>query len=186
MKKIMILAISAIFVANVSAQEQQKEFKGKQFNKAERVELDIKRLTNELMLSDEQAAKFEATYRAYADELDKLFLKNAPKKEFEPGKELTDKELDALAKQRFEGFKALADLQLKYYDIFRKNLSARQVEKIFRFQEPCSPKHFDRPFDGKPCCGKHDGKKCDKHGAKKFDKPFGPAPLPEDAPLPQQ
>ena len=178
----MILAISAILVANVSAQdvqEQKKECcKGKQFTQAERVEFDIKRLTNELMLSDEQAAKFAPVYREYADELDKLFQKNAPKKDFEPGKELTDKELDALAKQRFEGFKALADLQLKYYDKFRKDLSARQVEKIFQFKEPCGHKHFDgkkfdgkkfdekprhdKPFDGKPCHGK------------KFEKPAMP------------
>ena len=49
MKKIVILAISAIFVANISAQEVKK-CEGKQFNKEERVELDIKRFTNELML----------------------------------------------------------------------------------------------------------------------------------------
>lgn len=154
MKKLMILAISAILVANVSAQEREKEFKGKQFTKEERVAFDIKHLTNELLLSDEQAAKFEATYRAYSEEMDQLFKKNGPKKEFEPdkekmGKELTDKELDALAKQRFEGFKAMADLQMKYYDLFRKDLSARQVEKIFRFKEPFGPKHFDKKFNGK-------------------------------------
>ena len=72
MRKLVILAISALLVANVSAQEQKKECK-KQFNKEERVEFDIKRLTNELLLSDEQAVKFAVLYREYAGKLDELF-----------------------------------------------------------------------------------------------------------------
>ena len=159
MKKIVILAISAILVANMSAQELRNEkFEGKKLSKEERVELDIKRFTNELMLSDQQAEKFAVTYREYAAKLDELFQKDAPAK-FEPGKELTDAELDQLAKKRFEGFKNLADLQAKFYDKFRKDLSARQVEKVLR---------FDELFGPKPCCGKHDGK-CSKHDGPRFE-----------------
>lgn len=163
MKKIVILAISALFVANISAQEFKKEcFEGKKFSKEEKVELTIKRLTNELMLSDQQAEKFAVTYREYAAKLDELFQKNVPAK-FEPGKVLTDAELDQMAKQRFEGFKNLADLQAKYYDKFRKDLSARQVEKVLR---------FDEPFGSKQCCGKHESHKFDgKAGGPKFDGP---------------
>ena len=155
MKKLFILAISAVLVANVSAQEQKKECcKAKQLNKEQRVEMDIQRLTNELLLSDEQSEKFAATYREYASKLDELFKKNEPARKAEPGKELTDKELDKLAKQRFESFKALADLQAKYYDKFRKDLSARQVEKVM---------HMEQPFAERPCCkrgceGKWDGR----------------------------
>ena len=175
MKKLMILAISAILVANVSAQEQKQACK--KLSKEDLVEFDIRRFTNELLLSDEQAAKFAVTYREYADELDKLLRKNVEKKEFEPGKELTDKEIDAQAKQRFQNFKALADIQLKYYDKFRKDLSARQTEKVLQFKEPFR----DKPCCGKPDCkkegkqeGKPDGKKC----VKRLD--FRPdAPRPE-------
>ena len=184
MKKIVILAISAIFVANVSAQEFKKEcFEGKKLSKEERVELDIKRFTNELMLNDQQAEKFAVTYREYAGKLDELFQKNAPAK-FEPGKVLTDAELDQMAKQRFEGFKALAELQSKYYDKFRKDLSARQVEKVLRFEEPFGPKQ---------CCGKHEGPKCDKAFGPKFEgqrpecgKKHGPQQFPKGRkPAPQ-
>ena len=171
MKKIVILVISAIFVANISAQEMKKECcKGKELSKEERVELDIKRFTNELMLSDQQAEKFAVTYREYAAKLDELFEANKPAK-FEPGQVLTDAELDKLAKQRFEGFKKLADLQAKFYDKFRKDLSARQVEKVLRFEEPFGPKH---------CCGKHEGPKFDKkHGPHQMPKGHKPAPQAE-------
>ena len=184
MRKFMILAISAILVANVSAQEPKKECcKGKQLSKEERVEFDIKRLTNDLMLSDQQAEKFAVIYREYAGKLDELFQKNAPKEEFEPGKELTEKDLDKLAKARFEGMKSLAELQMKYYDKFRKELSARQVEKVLELKAPCGPKHFDPKGFGpqgpgeKPCCGKHEGKKCHKHSPKSF-----PQDAPQEAP----
>lgn len=166
MRKIFILAISAIFAANISAQEMKK-CDGKKFSKEEKVEFDIKRLTNELMLSDKQAEKFAVTYREYAAKLDEQFVKFKPV-QFEPGKVLTDAELDQMAKQRFESFKALAELQSKYYDKFRKDLSARQVEKILQ---------LDQPFGPKPCCGKHEGPKFDgkKHGPK-FD---GKKPAPQ-------
>ena len=142
MKKLWILAISAVLVANVSAQEAKCE-KGKQLSKEERVELDIKRLTHELMLSDQQAEKFATTFREYAAKVDEIFEKGKPEK-FEPGKELKDEQLDKLAKARFEGQKKLADLQEKYYDKFRKDLSARQVAKVMRLEG----------FGPKPCCGK--------------------------------
>ena len=177
MKKIVILAISAIFVANMSAQEiKHEKCEGKKFSKAERVEFDIKRFTNELMLSDQQAEKFAVTYREYAAKLGELFEANKPAK-FEPGKVLTDAELDQLAKQRFEGSKKLAELQAKFYDKFRKDLSARQVEKVLRFEEPfgpkkCCEKREPNPF-GKPqgFCPEQ-GKKHGKHHQE------GPKPAP--------
>ena len=192
MKKLMILAISAILVANVSAQEAKRECcKHKQLTQQERVEFDIKRLTNELMLSDQQAEKFAATYREYAAKLDELFQKNAPAK-MEPGKELTDADLDKLAKQRFEGFKDLASLQEKYYAKFRKDLSARQVAKVLIFNEPFGPQHdaFGPKHchgiqdgcnhDGK-CQGKHDGK-CKGHGHGNHDgHKHGPRPQASEA-----
>ena len=174
MKKIVILAISAILVANMSAQEfKHEKCEGKKFSKEELVEFDIKRLTNDLMLSDQQAAKFAVTYREYAAKLGELFEANKPAK-CEPGKVLTDAELDQLAKQRFEGFKKLAELQAKFYDKFRKDLSARQVEKVLRFEEPFGPKK---------CCEMREAKKCGKkHG---HHHPEGTMPVPATAPAPQ-
>ena len=157
MKKIVILAISAILAVNISAQEQKKEqFAGKQLSKEEKVDFQIKHLSRELMLSDQQAEKFAVTFREYAAEKEKLFSKKA-KEKFEQGKELTDAELDQLAKQRFEGMKKFADLQAKFYDKFRKDLSARQVEKILQFKDS---------FDHKPCCAKRGDKPCDQQGFK--------------------
>lgn len=135
MKKILILALSAILAVNISAQEQQKErVAGKPLSNEEKVELQIKHLSRELMLSEQQAQKFAVTFREYAAAKEKLFPKKA-KKMVEQGKELTDAELDQLAKQRFECKKKFVDLQAKFYDKFRKDLSARQVQKVLQLNE---------------------------------------------------
>ena len=147
MKKLFVLAISAILVANISAQEQEKECKGKKINKEERVEFDIKRLSHELYLSDKQAKNFAVTYREYAAELDKLFdKKECP---FKDGQEISDAELEKAAKVRFAKQRQLIDLQEKFYDKFRKDLNPRQVDQVLRLPEPREPKH--------ECCGKHEG-----------------------------
>lgn len=135
MKKILILALSAILAVNISAQEQQKErVAGKPLSNEEKVELQIKHLSRELMLSEQQTRKFAVTFREYAAAKEKLFPKKA-KKMVEQGKELTDAELDQLAKQRFECKKKFVDLQVKFYDKFRKDLSARQVQKVLQLNE---------------------------------------------------
>jgi hypothetical protein len=165
MKKIFILAVSAMLALNMSAQDVKKECEGKKFSREERVEMDIQRLRNELMLSDQQAEKFAAVYREYRAQLDAIFEKGKPAK-FEPGKEISDAELDNQAKARFESFKVLSDVQAKFYDRFREDLSARQVEKVMRME----------PFGQKHCCagkcdkkGPHDGQRpdFDKKDAKK-------------------
>ena len=138
MKKLLFLAISAVMAANVSAQEMKREFKEKKLSREERIEMDINRFTRELLLSDQQAERFAATYREFAAKCDEIFAKNAPEK-CEKGKELTDKELDKLAKKRIEDLKQFADLQEKYYDKFRKDLTARQTAKVLRLDGPCGP-----------------------------------------------
>ena len=89
MKKIMILAISAIVAINLSAQEAKaekaeckKDKKECKFNPEQRVEQDIKVLSEELYLSEEQAAKFAVTYREFVAakiKLNKEFAKKFSK-----------------------------------------------------------------------------------------------------------
>ena len=163
------MAISAILAVNMSAQEQKKECK---LSKEERIELDIKRLTNELYLSDKQAEKFAATYREYAGKMNELFEKNTPEN-FEKGKVLSEEELDKMAKKRFANLKEMANLQEKFYDKFRKDLNARQVEKVMRpvpacegFRPGCPKQHFE---GCKPGCGRPEGQRPDscRHEYKK-------------------
>lgn len=103
MKRLVILAISVILVANISAQEQKagkaeckKAKKECKMSKEECIEMEIKMLSDELYLSDEQAAKFAATYREYKAEQAKL--KAQFKVKF--SKDLNDKQVERVLRDR--------------------------------------------------------------------------------------
>ncbi len=75
----MILAISAILAANMSAQEVKarkgeckKEKKECKLSPEQRVEMDIKYLSEELYLDSAQTEKFAKTYREFVAEKQKL------------------------------------------------------------------------------------------------------------------
>ena len=96
MKKLMILAMSVMMVASMNAQEAKaekaeckKDKKECKMTKEQRVEKDIKFLTEELYLSDEQAAKFAVTYREFIAAKEKLNKEFAEKF----GKDLNERQV---------------------------------------------------------------------------------------------
>lgn len=96
MKKLLILAMSVMMMTSVSAQEAkaektecQKDKKECRMTKEQRTEMDIKFLTDELYLSDEQAAKFAVTYREFIAAKEKLNKEFAAKF----GKDLNERQV---------------------------------------------------------------------------------------------
>lgn len=137
MKKIMILAISAILAVNISAQEskahkgelkkEQKELKHEMnISREQRIEMDIKYLTQELYLDEAQAEKFAKTYREY----------------------IADKE----------------KLQETYKAKFGKDLNERQVKAVLRYHGPKTKGDF-KSLEGPQCKGECKGE-CKKHAHK--------------------
>ena len=111
MKKLFIMALAAIFAANISAQEAKSEkaekAECKKGNKEckmsfeERTEQDIKILSNELYLDSLQAENFAKTFREYR--------------------------------------KAQFELKKQFKQKFAKDLNDRQVKRVLHFREghPC-------------------------------------------------
>ena len=115
MKKLFIMALAAIFAANISAQEAKagkaeckkenkecrKENKERKKSFEERTEADIKTLSDELYLDSLQAEKFANTFRDFR--------------------------------------KAQLALKKEFKQKFAKDLNERQVEKVLHFRggHPC-------------------------------------------------
>ena len=118
MKKLFIMALAAIFAANISAQEAKSEKAAKAEVKAEkaeckkgnkeckmsfeeRTEQDIKILSNELYLEGQQAENFAKTFREYR--------------------------------------KAQFELKKQFKQKFAKDLNDRQVKRVLHFRggHPC-------------------------------------------------
>lgn len=99
MKKLFIMALVAIFAANISAQEVQagkaeckKENKECKKSFEERTEKEIQFLSNELYLDSVQAAKFAKTYREYKKA--QFELKKEFRKKF--AKSLNERQIEAV------------------------------------------------------------------------------------------
>ena len=109
MKKLLLLAVSAVLAANMSAEQANQE---KQINrnreqlKQARIERDIKMLSEQLYLSAEQETQFANTYREYKKEQAKLHRQKM--------------KLDRRFKQKFS--KSLNERQLKRLFPDRKKL----------------------------------------------------------------
>lgn len=158
MKKLFVLALSALMVMSVSAQEAKKEFKGerkaqlerKEFKgerrefKGERAEFKGERSDFKggcpRELSKEEMLEFRI--KGLADE---LYLDSVQTEAFA-------KTYREFAKDRAEiwekAMKEMKKVDEKYAKEFGKTLNDKQVRRVLR-------------PDG-PCCGKH----CHKHGKK--------------------
>ena len=132
MKKIMILAVSAILAANISAREVKahkgeckKELKECMFTPEQRVEMDIKYLTEELYLDEKQAENFAVTYREYVAEKQKL--NEVFKERF--GKDLNEKQVKAVL--RYRGPKPKGDFKPGEHPKAKGELVAPEQGKKF-------------------------------------------------------
>ena len=184
MKTNILLTLAVLLlVSPAKAQEQQKATDDAAKHEAF-VEMRVRKMADELMLSDADAAKFAPLYKSYLEEMRALFgkkeqhlpskdSKSKEQKEKSLGakKKLTDNELDQLQATRIQSMRKRIDLQENYYKKFRKILSAKQVQKVMHTQSF----HFhggkfgpQRPSAKKRHDGKETGPAQQSHSQKKL------------------
>lgn len=160
MKKYFFMALTMMVLgvcSNADAQERKASV-SKVAPKVQRqrptpekmMEMRVKIMSNRLMLSDGDAAKFEKLYKNYLEDMQKVYKEGKADKKVDAKKPerkvLTDADIDARFKQNFEKRAKMVSLQKNYYEKFRKMLSAKQVSKIF--EPSMAPRFHKRP--GKP------------------------------------
>ena len=110
-------------------------------------------IADELALDDSTREKFIGTFCRFHEEMHRLL--NVPDKNNRPGdvraqekSSLSDKEIDRKIRDRFERRQKILDLQVRYYDKYRKFLNPRQVQKVYEMQ------HMHRDFNPgfRGCC----------------------------------
>ena len=124
-------------VMNAQANKPKEKKEHKRPTMEQISEMQSRRIVDELGLDDKTAAKFTDVYKKYMKEMNGLRLKNMPKKsdmkKDEPNKpkSFTDAEVDKMMRNRFTQARKMLDIREKYYNEFRKFLSAKQVQKVF-------------------------------------------------------
>ena len=124
-------------VMNAQANKPKEKREHKRPTMEQISEMQSRRIVDELGLDDKTAVKFTDVYKKYMKEMNDLRLKNMPKKsdmkKDEPNKpkSFTDAEVDKMMRNRFTQARKMLDIREKYYNEFRKFLSAKQVQKVF-------------------------------------------------------
>lgn len=136
--KLMMMATILLLGMGLSAQAQEKGFKGER-RKFDVVKIDsmrCQRMANELMLNDATTAKFKTLYMDYLADMRNLMMPtgkmNRSSIKREPLKEMTDAEVQKMLENRFEKEQKMLDVRVKYYKEFKRFLSPKQIARIFR------------------------------------------------------
>lgn len=143
MKKMFVVALMAIFVSgSLYAQNPEKKQKPEIST-----ETQAKKKAVQLMLDDATTAKFIPLYQEYLDAMkanrESMRTVNGDERKERGGEnQLTDEELDKMITSRFECQQKRLDIQQKYYNKFKKILTVRQAEKLFKFGQPGIPGHM--------------------------------------------
>lgn len=125
-------------VMNAQNKDEQSKRQGrKRMTMEQMVDMQGRKIVDDLGLSDKDSAKFMDVYKKYMTEMNDLRKKDMPKKpDMKPGEKqappvLTDAEVDKMMRDKFAMGRKMLDIREKYYDEFRKFLAPKQVQKIF-------------------------------------------------------
>ncbi|MBQ0074171.1 MAG: hypothetical protein KBT34_08240 [Prevotella sp.] len=143
MKKLRLAILTMAFLGMTGAsfaQGNNNQERKQRPSHEEMIERKADRMVVMLGLSDKDAAKFKDIYVRHEKENAEAWQvakqkKQEPKAEKAKKKIMTDSEIDAQMKARFEKQAAKAKKNAKFYDELRTVLSARQAQRVLAFEK---------------------------------------------------
>ncbi|MDR1985156.1 MAG: hypothetical protein LBQ28_10115 [Prevotellaceae bacterium] len=135
MKKLLIFVLGTSLC--FSAVAQQKVVKDRQLGnneklgKEEIIEKKCKKTADKLMLDDAAVAKFTPVYKAYLNEISE----NIRFKHSHNDDKTSDSEVDKAVQDNFAKARKTVDIREKYYNEFRKFLTAKQAKMAINVRD---------------------------------------------------
>ena len=125
-----MLVVFALCAFTIPANAQQRK-NGKHPSTEQLAEKQAKHIAQELCLDDETTAKFIATYTQCQKEI----MASNPRKRFDKKQSRTEAQTDSLLRARFDHSQRLLDIRKKYYEEYRKFLTAKQIERVYQIED---------------------------------------------------
>ena len=126
-----MIVVMFVLICTTDSFAQKKQQTKKTFTLEQRIEHQVRKMQNQLMLDDKTNAQFAVVYKEYLYE-----LKNCYSTMQKPdGKQWTDEQIKQNIKNRFTIQQKVVDTKEKYFAEFQKFLNARQLEKVFKPQK---------------------------------------------------
>lgn len=126
-----ITLLLATLLCSVAAPAQQRKEQRPKPSKTEMAQKQATRIADELALSDETRDRFIATFVNCQQEMWNLHKAH---KKGKNDKSLTEAQTDSLIRARFDHSQRTLDLRRRYYDEYRKFLTARQVNRVYELE----------------------------------------------------
>lgn len=151
MKKLLVVValVASALVLNAQTPQGGAAPKGKkEFDPEKMAQFAAQKMSEELLLTDEAAAKFIPVYKQYKADFAAIVEKYRPKKG-EVRAQHTDADVDAEIRAGFVKSQEILDLRVNYYEKFCKVLSARQIKQMYRVEKEFGDRSRER-FQGGP------------------------------------
>lgn len=133
MTKKIIFLVFALILSAVSIEAKQDNTKSKEERMEQFFNARVKKMKQELMLSDEQTKQFIPVYKAYLDEMRKDF-KGKKQQRDEMQKVTTNDEACKVLTESIDGKIRVLNVQKKYIPKFSKVLNTQQLMKLLKVE----------------------------------------------------
>lgn len=131
---LLCMAAAAISISG-NAQPQRNPKGGHEKERPGREQMALiqaKRISDELAFDEATSAKFTEAYCEYQREIWAL----GPKDGHKPDEEMsTEKDAEKALKARFERNEKILDIRKKYYEIYSKFLTQKQIQRVYQIEE---------------------------------------------------
>lgn len=145
MKKIirltmLIIAVCLVSPAIASAKDRQQREERKSPEQIDEMQAD--HIATRLKLDDETKAKFVSVYCALQKE-----VRDVDGKNIRTNSDMTDEEVENAILTRFDHSQKILDIRRRGYNEYRKFLSPRQIEKVYRLEKQTKKRLSERRAD---------------------------------------
>ena len=154
MKRMMMVCV--MIIASITLAMAQQNNNGKERkrpNMEQFTQMQANRIAQQLAFDDKTTKKFVEAFCNCRKEIASTRLPHHPKR----ATEMTDSEVDKNIKARFQQSRKILDIREKYYNVYSKFLSPKQIQRVYELERN-DFKHFAQKGFRKGHKGKDDGK----------------------------
>lgn len=134
-----VLLVTALFAITGTASAQHRKG-GERVSREQLAEKQAKHIAEELALNQEVSGKFIAAYLKCQQEV----WASAPRQGRRKKGPVTESQTDSVIQSRFDHSQKLLDIRKKYYAVYSKFLTAKQIERVYEMERQMMKRLNDR------------------------------------------
>lgn len=136
--RLIMLVLAVCLVSPAIASAKDRKQREERRTPEQIAEMQAGHIATRLKLDEETKAKFISVYCELQKEVRAVNDKN-----IRPTSEMSDEEIESAILARFERSQKILDIRRRGYDEYRKFLSPRQIEQVYRLEKQTKKRLFE-------------------------------------------